>query len=596
MAYEAWVRENTAARDMLAEASAVAGASEVALPSDVEVTSTPGEDSSSPVARASPLDVPLTDSLEHVRNQRRRGMTHAMRIRVEALSGERELDIQGVRTVIARVENIKGGGEKSYIHEKEASPVATAAPKISPTEALQRLEANCTASFVVDWVAAAEFSFACKLREPDERWTAACLRLEQEVAAFVARCDKATVNGKSRGRTHTICGQRREVGHGDLLALKSAPAEGDRVWDALEDFELGAGDVVDNRHEIVSMASGDIVTETQERMHTWVAEAVSAAADLCAVERDAYLDIVASLRDFDALFGLDEHGSSGLEPTRTAARNAAAGLTVDSLIWSGGEDRVNEKGIGNGGDYLECLQEQILLAQEEVSPADRTTTSFSNVTTLGTSMATRDPVELSGDPAREGEHSAIGQEVTSGFGTGSEEWYEPGVGNGNNSTKGEQGESQHSHNRDTDHPREKGTEGTLGTALWKCRHVYVCRIRGVLGRLATAVKRCETLTSSTLERIKRSRCRRVQLEHECVCAAASTVRRALEDCDKFAMEDMLQHGIPVSGYTALFRASRVRMIYRRIAEQGRESCSLPCVLVAVKCVQCMIFARNISSA
>ena len=69
-----------------------------------------------------------------------------------------------------------------------------------------------------------------------------------------------------------------------------------------------------------------------------------------------------------------------------------------------------------------------------------------------------------------------------------------------------------------------------------------------MNRLAKAAERCEAKVAATRVSVKRLKRRRVQLEHDGVSAAASTVRRALEDFDRVAIKNMLHNGVPVRRY------------------------------------------------
>ena len=88
----------------------------------------------------------------------------------------------------------------------------------------------------------------------------------------------------------------------------------------------------------------------------------------------------------------------------------------------------------------------------------------------------------------------------------------------------------------------------LTTAIWRCRLAYARRVGGVVNRLAKAAERCEAKVAATRVSVKRLKRRRVQLEHDGVSAAASTVRRALEDFDRVAIKNMLHNGVPVRRY------------------------------------------------
>lgn len=532
--HEVWVHEHKRGQYTFAEGDATAGVDcrdpvniiggipAVHISKDSRMLSS--------LCRVSPLAYPLMNSVKAIRNRRRRAMSHATRIRVEALTGERDLDLEGVRAAIVSAAKLHTSVTRNT--EDDGRSVS------SERKELQKLEEECTASFPVDWIRAAEFSFARRLRAPDERWTAACLSLEDEIANFVTLGNAAAANDShartSNNNNFNNTSTCRGVSGCEYDDEISPRAERDRVWMALELFELDAGDIVDDRHATMDAACREIDIEAKRQVSAWARTASKAAADLCAAEWDGHRGTTEILRSLDALFGLElEVGSAGITAAKAAARTAADGVVSEMSVPIMSSE-VNLFGDG----CCQELEEKIRLACEYVkdgsSPDDinsvggsRPVESIGNNSRLGTAISlladgaythecnVDEKKKLPDQPAKDGQ---------SLFGGSGEE---------DNDMK----------HRDAN---EVAEGDALATALWKSKYHYVCRIWAVVTRLAKAVKRCESLTSSVGARMKAMKRRRVQLEHDGVIAAAAAVRRALTEFDKSAITEILQHGIPVS--------------------------------------------------
>lgn len=490
-----------------------------------------------PAEGSSPLTRPLMASLGDMRRQRRARMSYATRVHVEALTGERELDLAGVRSAVALEERRRGRGS-----EDDACDDASNALLPLKSEALQRLETECSASFVVDWTAAAEFSFAQGLRTPDERWTTVCLKLEDEIAGWLARREETAApktSNRSRGRGRGRSNANGESGHEATSSLAAPPTDEDQVWEVLEAFELEAGDIVDDRHASAEATMRDIDSEAEQRMLAWTESVAIAAADLCVAERDGHHETVETLRVLNSLFGLSEPCSSeGLELLKASAREAVDALVKGlSAVVSAG------RGLGKGGNSLE---EEVQRAIQEVSPPyDRMTSSAHETREVVQSGERGTALHgVDGSQYHNGVHLQAGQQILNVSGVftvddsvdlSSDLTIAAGVG------------SSLSREADTASSNDKVSEtgGPLVVAIWRCRHIYACRLRRVVARLERAVARCKAIASSTRGRLRQLKRRRVQLEHESISTSASIVREALAGCDLVAIKDMIQHGIPV---------------------------------------------------
>lgn len=448
----------------------------------------------------SPLTLPLEASLEDLRRERRATMSHATRLRVEALMGDRELDLEGVRSVISQTEVTRRGD--AGLDGGDAG--TSSRLKVS----LQTLEAECTAAIVVEWATAAEFSFSTALRTPDDRWAAVCLRLENEIAGWLARREEASGDRHTRGRRGDLTSEG--VGGGVDPRSVAPPEVGDRVWEALETFEIEAGDIVDDRHASVEVTAVNINDEADLILRAWTEKVEVAAAEMCAAERDSYHETVATLRVLDGLFGLQEDRSSSLEAAREAACAAAGALVEEASSVLGGRNHANEE---------RALVTEVRRAADVCQKK------------IATPSAHGACAECPLPPREEG------GEITPSEAIGVTEDQPPYGQQPSTLTFGE----------DTPHGGAETEEcgEALTTAIWRCRLAYVRRLGGVVTRLAKAAERCEAKVASTRGVVKRLKRRRVQLEHEGVSTAASTVRRALEDFDRVAIRNVLHNGVPV---------------------------------------------------
>lgn len=509
-------------------------------------TSTLGDQSlSSSVHRVSPLASSLMSSLKEMRDGRRGRMSHAMRIRVESLTGERHLDLEGVRAAIKLEAQSNGPAvKKDLVGTKVA---------LCATEALQKLEGECAASSVVDWMAAADYSFACGLRAPEKRWTVACLRLEGDIADFIARRDEtAAVDARARATSRTTTTIHSYGVSSERSHIDAPPTESDSVWESIEAFEQEAGDIVDERHTTVEGVCHMMDAEAQELVSAWARGVSVAAADLCAAERRSHLEVVRTLCSLHTLFGLEvEPGAADLQTTRMAARFVADGLA--SELSNAAASSPHLLGKDGGLD----LNEEVRLACEQATATTNNpicdvadggiagkrkgnrgeeTTSMGDVASVGEVHVEECDVKVG---SRLGRRCDRVEGDTVPFIKTGIETHDCGV---------EQGAARHK-------PID-GEEDALATAVWKTRYSYICRVWGVVVRLAKAVKRSELLTSSTVSRMKFMKRRRVQLEHEAVGVAAAAVKRALTDCDDDAIRDILEQGIPVS--SSLHDAAMIR--------------------------------------
>lgn len=533
----AWMEANKRDEAILAEGDAVANAGCDFASGPISVSmETPGDQSiSSSVYRISPLASPLMNSLKEIRDKRRGRMSHATRIRVESLTGERYLDSEGVQEALELA-------AKSIRPTVKRSPDGMKVVR-SATEALQKLEGECAASSVFDWMTAAEYSFVRGLRAPDKRWTVACLRLEDGIADFIARRDETAAadtqaRGKSRiATTNNIRGVGTEHCH-----IHAPPTERGSVWESIEAFELETGDIVDDRHATVEAVCHEIDAEAQRLVSAWARGASVAAADLCAAERCSHLEAVRTLCSLHALFGLEiEPAAVDLQTARMTARTVADGLTSElSNAAASGLDF-----LGNGGGRE--LKEEVRLACEQAE-----------VTAIGRIDFVADGDIAVNPNGNNGEGTASMGDVARTDELQAQEWDVEGDSRLDRRRDGVEEDTSHLirrgvESRDCDvghgaaeHKNVDGEEKALAIGVWKSRYSYICRVWGVVTRLVKAVKQSELLTASTVARMKFMKRRRVQLEHEAMGVAAAAVKRAFADCDDDAIRDMIQQGIPVS--------------------------------------------------
>lgn len=499
--HQVWQEDAKSAQERSEDGAVHTLPAELAQPdSEVEEHAASTDNCTTSAIALSPLTLPLEASLEDLRRERRATMSHATRLRVEAMMGDRELDLEGVRSVISQTEvtrrgdaGIDGGGAGTSSRLKVS---------------LQTLEAECTASTVNEWVTAAEFSFSTALRTPDDRWAAVCLRLENEIAGWLARREEASGDRHTRGRR----GDSISEGVGGRANPRSVapPGVGDRVWEALEMFEIEAGDIVDDRHASAEMTATNINDEADLVLRDWTEKVEVAAIEMCAAERASYYETVATLRALDGLFGLQEDRSGSLEAAREAACAAAGALVEEASSVLGGRNHANEGRV---------------LVTEVRRAADACQRKIATPSARGARAGC--------PPLPQEEGGAITPSKTRGV-TEDQPPY------GQQPPTLMLGE-------DTPHGGTETEEcgGALTAAIWRCRLAYARRLGGVVTRLAEAAERCEAKVASTKGAVKRLKRRRVQLEHEGVSTAASTVRRALEDFDRVAIRNILHNGVPV---------------------------------------------------
>lgn len=484
-----------------------------------------------------PREMPLVSRLEELRARRRQAMPRATRLHTETLCGERELDLSRIRTVLARAD---GSARSERYPECEEPTLGT------PTDTLSRLEAECKASSVTDWLAAAEYSFTCALREPDDKWEVACARLEHEIAFASARWDPDSSPGRNlRSGSHRAKRHSRGRGRRDLIPSSSAGSDDAR--DALGEFEFEAGNIVDDRHAVADVAYGCIRGEAERRIKTWAEVAAGAAADLCAAERYEYLAATRNLRELSSLFGLKEVLPGELDGVGTALGR------FRELLVSEFSGVITCRNLDRGGEKLEreinrALQHGFPDADVPVPREAGDHNDFVPATELSLS----DRTSIDGlEEARSVNTTPL---ESPGFDR-------PG---------GEFGLSDHDEweARGTLRPVPGTVAGeednkALMAGLSQGQHTYLCRVRGIVGRLARALRRCELLTSTSLGRLRRLKRRRVRLEHERVSRAVSTAREALSAYNIEGLGSMLHQGIgvrwfPLDGGDSIKRCSDQR--------------------------------------
>ncbi|CAM9183230.1 unnamed protein product, partial [Hapterophycus canaliculatus] len=475
--------------------------------------------------RPSPLSVPLNASLEDLRRERRRSMPHSTRIRVEALTGDRELDLGGIRTVIFEADARREGSVVSAATISLGGSIPSASMPRS-SQLLRKLEAECSALFVVDWAAAAEFSFSRELRKPDQRLTAACNVLEGQIAGWLARRGNALVAGRSRGGRGG-CVLKDGRGCQAAAAATIPPTEEDRVWHALDAFLLEAGDVVDDRHSSAEALMREVENEANRRVRSWTRNLEIAAARLCAAERATHLETLGTLRALDRLFGLEDESTGSADQMREATCTAADALWKElSVVLK------NRLYVSEGGGFEEEVRQAIEGACENY----RTTSSA------------HDPRQKLTPLEALGSENQPEASLTQRF-----QHVDNGEVQRHNS-----GESS-SHRTDSATDSKTTTEadsrsgkcdrdeenGALTMAVWRCRQSFFCRLRGIVVRILRAVDHCEANVSSMRAALRRLKRHRVQAEHESISTGTATVRRAIEECDYTAVADILKYGIPV---------------------------------------------------
>lgn len=499
--HQVWQKNAKPAQECPEDGAAQTLPAESAQPESVaeECAASTDNHTTSAIALSS-LTLPLEASLEDLRRERRAAMSHATRLRVEALTGDRELDLEGIQSVISRTEAARRGDAGL-----DGGDPSTSSPlKLS----LQKLEAECTASVVIEWVTAAEFSFSTVLRTPDDRWAAVCLRLENEIAGWLTRREEAIGDRHARGRR----GESTNEGVGGRVDPRSAapPGVGDPVWEAIEMFEIEAGNIVDDRHASAEVTAANINDEADLILCAWTEKVEGAAAELCAAERASYSEAVATLRVLDGLFGLEEDRSISLEAAREAACAAAGALVDDASSALAGRRHANEGRV---------------ITTEVRRAADVCGRKIAIPSARGAQAECTPPPQADGDAITPSEARGVTEDQPP---------YEQQT---STSTLGE----------DTPYGGTETEEcdGALATAIWRYRLSYAHRVGGVVTRLARAVECCEAKVASTRAAVKRLKRRRVQLEHDSVGAAASAVRRALEDFDRVAIRSILHNGVPV---------------------------------------------------
>lgn len=478
------------------------------------------------IDRPSPLSVPLTASLEDLRRERRRSMSHSTRIRVEALTGDRELDLDQIRMVISRGYARREG---SCVSESPMTfggpPPSVSSP--SSTQLLRKLEAECSALCVLDWAAAAEFSFSRELRKPDQRWTAACVKLEGRIADWLSRRKVALAAARgSRRRGGRVARDGR--GCQEAATTPIPPVEEDQVWQALESFQLEAGDVVDDRHSSAEAITREIGDEAEQRMRAWARNLESAAAGLCAAERATHLEAVGTLDALNRLFGLEEDESTGSVDLLRGDACAAA-----DALWKELSVALKEQlCVSAGGGF----ENEVRCAVEEVYEDCGTTPSDHDPSQRLERLQALGP-ENQAEASLPRENKNVDDGLVGSYGSGE----------ANSHTTGSAISSTTRTAVDLGSGKSDGEEdnGAWAMAVWRCRQTYVCRLRGIVVRISRAAERCEAKVSSMRAALRRLKRHRVQVEHEGISTGTATVRRALEECDYTTIAEILENGIPV---------------------------------------------------
>lgn len=531
--HEAWAKDTASAQKSLEDeaAQAIEGSGTAEPEGDDEKT--PSTTDATVFDQPSPLEVPLATLLEDLRRERRAKMSHSTRIQVEASTGEREMDIEGIRSAVCQTEARLGGTMAGAC--MSPSPLATA---------LRTLETECPALFVVDWAMHAEFSFSRKLRNPDDRWTTACLHLEGEIADWLTRRADALA-AASNSRRSSGHAARDEFNDSSPPASAVPTAEGDRVWEALEAFQLRAGDVVDDRHSSAEMTMKEIDGELDRKVRAWMENVENAATDLCAAERASYHETVEALRTLDTLFGLpeEENATSNADRIRAVTRTAADTLATELSAMSQGRHFA-----GQGG----CLEEEVRRAIQEVCQRSRANLS---------KRESRQKIEFPPvvDFENHNQRALLPQcpeDAEEGSSLVERSNDRAGPPNSEPTSEGASGV-------DVGGGRSEGDKrnGPLTTAIWLCRLTHTCRLRGVVMRVVRAVERCEAKVLSTRASMRRLKRRRVQLEHEAFNVATNAVRRALEECDHAIIADILENGIPVGRHLFYIYCSSIRVFF-----------------------------------
>ncbi|CAM9610693.1 unnamed protein product [Ectocarpus fasciculatus] len=508
---EIWQQEAALSRrsSEVEDVQTLEGGGSSELPGDTKSHST----NTMAVDRPSPLAVPLSASVEILRQERRGNMSQSTRIQLEAMMGDRELDLEGVRLAVSQA---------------DASAADAAAGACSPHQAaLRKLEAESPALSVIDWASTAEFSFSKELRNPDDRWTTACLRLEAQMAGWLARrrdALEAMQSRRSRGDRAT-----RDSRGDQSITASAPPAEGDCVWEALEAFQLEAGNVVDDRHSSAETIVGQIDGEADRKLRAWIGDVACAATDLCVAERVAYLETVDTLRVFDRLFGLeqDPNDNTNTSPELIQeATYAAADALAEKVTTTSFRRRFAAAGSCLGGEVQRAV-EQVYLRIGMAPPAHG---------------PSQEPVTLPDAACETRQENPLSRAIEKGV-----EEFSSSAGQSNDwaGSKRMPTEREAESSVTIEECGENKASEALNEAIWRCRQTYICRLRGVVMRLLRAVGSCEDKVSSMRLALRRLKRRRVQLEHQGISAATATVRRALQECDHVILEDMLENGIPL---------------------------------------------------
>ncbi|CAM9160437.1 unnamed protein product, partial [Choristocarpus tenellus] len=117
-----------------------------------------------PPADPLPWELSLTHGLEQRRSARRFGMSHVNRIVQGVLTGERELDVEGICTALALW--------KSFKEDFQQRVLST----------LFLLERECVAPNLLCQVIMSEFTYTSGLCTPNQRWSLACMLLEEKIS------------------------------------------------------------------------------------------------------------------------------------------------------------------------------------------------------------------------------------------------------------------------------------------------------------------------------------------------------------------------------------------------------------------------------
>ncbi|CAM9132976.1 unnamed protein product [Discosporangium mesarthrocarpum] len=457
-----------------------------------------------PPAQPLPWELPLTHSLEESRRKRRMCMPYATRVLQEAVMGERELDIERIQTVLTSWED---RGDDCYLR------------KVRSTFPL--LEAECSAAAILDWLAHTEFAFASCLREPSERWAAACVELEGRLAqgalpqgAFTSNARVSAARGKlARAAGQPLSGQPF-----------GPPSPENSVWEAVDDFESEAGNVVDDRHEAAEVAALEMAEESGRKVARWISGLTSLGAEVCVMDLERQEVVVEVLRSLHELVGLE-----GGDDTRGKEEKQGEEEEGGQVEGEGEE--------AGAGDSLqkECVAATEALMAEVMSLAgDRELgeggthllSVVSNVRTGGTQVNSR-----RGHPHIERDLTDMGDRE--------------GEANAQQVNACDKNSSTIDDHATVEKEPASRDDIVLSQAELQSWLFLVYRVRWLVAKLERMFQRCEGVVSEAQRRQQRLKRRRAKLEHQAVGEASAVVRHTIGANNMVDLGDLLQRGVPM---------------------------------------------------